>query len=71
MSVAVGKVTVARIACRGGGVADLQPAGAVLGLSAGMHGYGPAGLVALGAFCGPFAGARGRVGAVTGAGSGR
>ena len=42
-----GKVTVARIAYRGTGVADLHPADAVLNLPDGMHSHGLARLAAI------------------------
>ncbi|MEV6942771.1 hypothetical protein AB0N07_12375 [Streptomyces sp. NPDC051172] len=65
-----GKVMVTRIAYRGGSVADLHPADAVLNLPAGMHSHGLAKLAAIEASRGSFAEAYERINGVTGAGIG-
>ncbi|WSY90074.1 ISKra4 family transposase [Streptomyces sp. NBC_00873] len=65
-----GKVTVARIAYRGTGVADLHPADAVLNLPDGMHSHGLARLAAIESSRGSFADACERINAVTGSGVG-
>ncbi len=65
-----GKVTVARIAYRGGRVAHLHPADAVLNLPERMHSHGLARLAAIESSRGSFADACERINAVTGAGIG-
>lgn len=65
-----GKVTAARIAYRGTGVADLHPADAALNMPGGMYSHGVAKLAAIEAARGSFAEAASRVNALTGAGVG-
>ncbi|MFF4754921.1 hypothetical protein ACWD5R_43885 [Streptomyces sp. NPDC002514] len=65
-----GRVTVVRIAYRGTGVADPQPADAVLNLPDGMHSHGLARLAAIESARGSFADACERINTVTGSGIG-